>query len=111
MDIFYFSVFLIYIVIFICIFDQLYISAGAWGSLVVKAAGSIPSGVAGDFSIATDGTMCPGVHSASENEYQDIPGGKNGRCIKVTILPPSQRRKSRKCRSLNLPDPQACSGL
>jgi len=33
--------------------------------------------------------MCPGVDSASKNEYQDIPGGKDGRCVKVTTLPPS----------------------
>ena len=32
--------------------------------------GSIPGGVAGDFSVATDGTMCPGVDSASKTEYQ-----------------------------------------
>jgi hypothetical protein len=25
------------------------------------------------FSVATDGTMCPGVDSASKNEYQDTP--------------------------------------
>jgi len=33
--------------------------------------------------------MCPGVDSASKNEYQDIPGGKDGRFVKVTTLPPS----------------------
>jgi hypothetical protein len=27
--------------------------------------------------------------SASKNEYQDIPGGKDGRCVRVTTLPPS----------------------
>ena len=31
----------------------------------------------------------PGVDSASKNEYQDIPGGKGGRCVGVTTLPPS----------------------
>ena len=31
----------------------------------------------------------PGVDSASKNEYQDIPGGKGGRCVRVTTLPPS----------------------
>jgi hypothetical protein len=30
-----------------------------------------------------------GVDSASKNEYQDIPGGKGGRCVRVTTLPPS----------------------
>ena len=43
----------------------------------------------GIFSVATDGTMCPGVDSASKNEYQEIPGGKDGRCVRVTTLPPS----------------------
>jgi hypothetical protein len=43
----------------------------------------------GIFFKATDGTMCHGVDSASKNEYQHTPGGKNGRCIRVTTLPPS----------------------
>jgi hypothetical protein len=43
----------------------------------------------GIFSEATDGTMCPGVDSASKNEYQDTPGGKDGRCVRRTTLPPS----------------------
>jgi len=34
--------------------------------------------------------MCPGVDSASKNEYQDIPGGKDGQCVGVTTLPPSR---------------------
>ena len=34
-------------------------------------------------------TTLPGVDSASKNEYQDIPGGKDGRCVRVTTLPPS----------------------
>ena len=58
--------------------------------------------------------MCPGVNSASKNEYQDTPGGKVGQCVTVTTLLPSQCRKSRKSGSLNLPDTQgpvlACSG-
>jgi len=33
--------------------------------------------------------MCPGVDSASKNVYHDIPRGKDGRCVKVTTLPPS----------------------
>jgi len=33
--------------------------------------GSIPGGVTDDyFPVAPDGTACPGVNSASENEYQ-----------------------------------------
>jgi len=41
------------------------------------------------FSGASDISLCPGVDSASKNEYQDIPGGKDGRCVRVTTLPPS----------------------
>jgi len=41
------------------------------------------------FSRASDSSMSPGVDSASKNEYQDIPGGKDGRCVKVMTLPPS----------------------
>ena len=37
--------------------------------------------------------MCHGVDSASENEYQETPGGKDGRCEKVS--------KVEKIRSLN----------
>jgi hypothetical protein len=43
----------------------------------------------GIFSGASDSSMRPGVDSASKNEYQDIPGGKDGRCVRVTTLPPS----------------------
>jgi hypothetical protein len=28
--------------------------------------------------------MCPGVDSASKNEYQVNPGGKSGRCVRLT---------------------------
>jgi hypothetical protein len=46
--------------------------------------------VTGDFfSGPSDSSMCPGVDSASKNEYQDIPGVKDGRCVMVTTLPPS----------------------
>jgi hypothetical protein len=38
---------------------------------------------------ALDSSMCPGVDSASKNEYQYIPGDKDGRCVRVTTLPPS----------------------
>ena len=57
---------------------QLVSHMGAWGGVVVKAlvGGSRDrSPVTGDFSWASDSSMCPGVDSASKNEYQDIPGG------------------------------------
>jgi len=41
------------------------------------------------FSGASDSSMCPGVDSASKNKYEDIPGVKDGRCVRVTTLPPS----------------------
>ena len=40
-------------------------------------------------SVAADISVCPGGDSASKNEYQDIPGGKGSRCVRVTTLPPS----------------------
>ena len=43
----------------------------------------------GTYSVAADISVCPGVDSASKNEYQDIPGGKAGRCVRMTTLPPS----------------------
>ena len=43
----------------------------------------------GIYSVAADISVCPGVDSACKNEYQDIPGGKGGRCVRVTTLPPS----------------------
>jgi hypothetical protein len=44
---------------------------GVWGSAASRTvSGSIPGGVTGNFSVATYGTMCPGVDSASKNEYQ-----------------------------------------
>jgi hypothetical protein len=68
----------------------------------------------GIFSVATDRTMCSGVDSASRNECQDTPGGKDGWCVRVTTLPPMIVPKViKKSRSLNLLDPQvpaqACS--
>jgi hypothetical protein len=39
--------------------------------LILYTTGSIPGGVTlGIFSVATDGTTCRGVDSASKNEYQ-----------------------------------------
>jgi hypothetical protein len=41
------------------------------------------------YSGASDSSMYPGDDLVSKNEYQDIPGGKDGRCVRVTTLPPS----------------------
>ena len=35
------------------------------------------------FLVATDRTMCPGFDSVSKNMYQDTPGDKNGRCLRL----------------------------
>jgi hypothetical protein len=95
---------------------------GVWGSLVVKALRYESEGLGidpqwcrwGFFSEATDGTMYPGVNSASRNAYYESAGGIDSRCVRVTTLPPSYCRKSRKSGRLNLPEPlgpvQACSG-
>ena len=69
-------------------------SKRAWGSVVVKAlrykseGPAIDPHVAGVFSVASDSSMCPGVDSASKNEYQVNPGGKSGRCVRLTTYHP-----------------------
>jgi hypothetical protein len=49
-----------------------------------KVRGSIPGGVTGDFLRGIRQLHVPGVDSASKNEHQDIPGGKDGRCVWLT---------------------------
>ena len=58
-----------------------------------KVAGSIPAGVIGIFFIYIKSVRShygPGVDSASDrNEYQEhFFGGKGGRCVRLTTLPP-----------------------
>ena len=57
--------------------------------------------------------MCPGVDSASKNEYQDNPGSKGGQCIRLTtyhLHVPIVKKSG----GLNLLEPcgpvQACNG-
>jgi hypothetical protein len=54
-----------------------------------QVAGSIPDGVSGIFH--WHNPVGPGVDSASNgNEYQEyFLGGKRGRCVGLTTLPPS----------------------
>ena len=54
-----------------------------------KVPGSIPGRVTGDFFLSIRQVHLPGVDSASKNKYQDISGGKGGRRVGVTTLPPS----------------------
>ena len=54
--------------------------------------------------MAADISVCRGDDSASKNEYQDIPGGEGGRCVRVTTLPPSCAECLLIC-SLNRPEP------
>jgi hypothetical protein len=63
-----------------------YIANRAWGGVVVKALryysevpGSIPV-----ISMASDNSMCPGSTESLKNEYQDTPGSKDGRCVRLT---------------------------
>jgi hypothetical protein len=63
----------------------------AWGSVVVKALRYKSEGPGIDsrcrrsfFPVASDSSMCPGVDSTSKNEYQVNPGGKGGRCVRLT---------------------------
>jgi hypothetical protein len=53
-----------------------------------KVPGSIPGRVTGDFFRGIQQVHVPGVDSAFRNEYQDILGGKDGRCVGLTTLPP-----------------------
>jgi hypothetical protein len=53
-----------------------------------KVPGSIPGRVNGDFFRGIRQVNVPGVDSAFRNEYQDIPGGNDGRCVGLTTLPP-----------------------
>jgi hypothetical protein len=81
--------------VFYDICTQVHVKTRAWGDIVVKALRYYLEGPGidplslGIFSGASDSSMCPGVDSAYKNEYQDIPGGKDGLCVRVTTLPPS----------------------
>jgi hypothetical protein len=76
---------------------------------------SIPSGVTEDFFPKVETEPCAlGSTQPLEMCTRKTPGGEGGRCVRVTTLPPSLCRKSRRSRSLNLLEPQepfqACSG-
>jgi hypothetical protein len=54
----------------------------AWGSVVVKAM-RYNSERPGVFPVTSDSSMCPGIDSASENDYQVNRGGKGGRYVRL----------------------------
>jgi hypothetical protein len=43
--------------------------------------------IIGDFFRGIRQVHVPGVDSAFRNEYQDIPGGKDGRRVRLTLPP------------------------
>jgi hypothetical protein len=63
---------------------------GASGTVVVKALRHKSEGPWIDsrcrraFPVTFDSSMCPGVDSASKNDYQVNPAGKGGRCVRLT---------------------------
>jgi hypothetical protein len=68
----------------------------AWGGVVFKALhlivgrtrNRLPVVSLGIFSVATDGTMCPGDDSASKMSTKDFSWGKGGRCVRLTTYHP-----------------------
>ena len=63
--------------------------------------------------MASDSSTCPGVDSASKNEYQGNPGGKGGWCVRLTTYH-LYVLTVKKSGGLNLLEPsgpvQACNG-
>jgi hypothetical protein len=67
----------------------------------------------GIFSEANEGTMCPGVDSASKYEYQKIPGSKAGRCVRLTtyyLLVLNVKKSGALTYRISHGPVQACSG-
>jgi hypothetical protein len=62
----------------------------------------------GFFSVASASFTCPGIDSASKNEYQVNPGGNGGRCVRPTTyhLHVSMSRNLGACGPV-----QACNGI
>jgi len=65
------------------------------------------------FPVASDSSICPGVDPASKNEYEDDPGGKGDRCVRLTTYH-LHVLIVKKSGGLNLLEPygpvQACNG-
>ena len=80
---------------------------------MVKALRYMSEGPGIDSRCHRDFSMCPGADSASKSEYQDIPGSKGGRCVRLTTYHfhvPIVKKSG----GLNLLEPsvpvQACNG-
>ena len=56
--------------------------------LVGRSWDPFPVVLLGIFSVATDGTMCPGVDSASKMSTRDLSWGKGDRCVRLTTYHP-----------------------
>jgi hypothetical protein len=67
-------------------------------------------GTTGDFFRDIQQFHVPGVDSASINEYQDTPGGKDGRCVWLTTYQ-LQVLMSRKLGALTSQNPLGPIGL
>jgi hypothetical protein len=77
-------------------------------AIIRNVPGSIPGRVTGDFFRGIRQVHVPGVDSAFRNEYQDIPGGKDGSCVGLTTL---MCRLSRNPGALTSQTPQGHVGL
>ena len=56
--------------------------------LVGRSRNRFPMVSLGIFSVPTDGTMCPGLDSASKMSTRDFSCGKGGRCLRPTTYHP-----------------------
>jgi hypothetical protein len=98
----------------VCICRVLLAREGAWGSVVVKALQRKSEGLRidprwcrwGFFPRQLTEPCALGLTRPLKMSTRKTPGDEGGRCVRVTTLPPSSYRISRRSRSLNLLEPQ-----